>query len=166
CLRPTTRRRFTTTMRLLPTSMRCGGSARTRSQFSMVQTRRGLSRASVGGSSDPWLDRRSGVRLPLAPPPSFGRPAGVAGLGDVTWVGPRRVSPAVLVVVGETPIRQRDHAVEGAGAARVPQGLDANVLMVAGVVGFVQAVATPEFATDRVPQELHDFDPLLVADAV
>ena len=51
-------------------------------------------------------------------------------------------------------------------AARMPQGLDANVLVVAGVVCFVEAVAAAELGADRIPQELHDFDALFVADAV
>src|SRR5215467_5871459 len=79
---------------------------------------------------------------------------------------PRRISPAVLVVIGETLVGERDHAVQGSRAARMPQGLDANVLMVAGVVGFIQAVTATELGADCIPQELHDLDPLLVGDPV
>src|SRR6516162_7539411 len=96
---------------------------------------------------------------------SFGRRAGDPRMRDI-WVEPRRVSPAVLVVVGQAPVGERNHAVQASGAARMPQGLDANVLMVAGVVGFVEAVAAAELRSDRVPQELHDLDPLLVTDPV
>jgi hypothetical protein len=38
--------------------------------------------------------------------------------------------------------------------------------VVAGVVALVKLVPPAELGADRVPQELHDLDPLLVADAV
>src|SRR5215471_12228296 len=64
-------------------------------------------------------------------------------MDDVIRVEPRRVPPAVLVVIGEAAVGERNHAVQGSRAARMPQGLDANVLMVAGVVGFVQENTGP-----------------------
>src|ERR1043166_5206311 len=81
-------------------------------------------------------------------------------------VAPRRVPPAVLVVIGEARIGEPDHAVHGSGAARMPQRLDADVLVVARVVRLVEAMAARELGADRVPQELHQLDPLLVADPV
>src|SRR5580658_11246334 len=81
-------------------------------------------------------------------------------------VEPGRIGPAVLVVVGHAVLGEADHAVEGARRARVPHRLDADVLVVAGVVALVELVARAELGTDRVPQELHDLDALLVADAV
>src|SRR5215470_17728583 len=47
------------------------------------------------------------------------------------------------------------HPFERAACARVPHRLDANVLMVAGVVHLVKFMATTELGTDRVPEELH-----------
>src|SRR5262245_28054247 len=81
-------------------------------------------------------------------------------------VAPRRIPPAGLVVIGEAAIGERNHAVQGPRAARMPQRLDADVLVVAGVVGLIEPVAAGEFRADRVPQELHELDPLLVADPV
>src|SRR5262245_12913149 len=79
-------------------------------------------------------------------------------------IAPCRVGPAVLIVISKALLGERDHATQGARAARMPQRLDANVLVIAGIVGFVEAVAATELAADRVPQQLHDLDPLLVAD--
>src|SRR5215472_14197798 len=81
-------------------------------------------------------------------------------------IEPGRIGPAVLVVVGHAVLGQPDHAVERARGARVPHRLDADVLVVAGVVALVELVAGTELGADRVPQELHDLDALLVADAV
>src|SRR5262249_5437226 len=63
------------------------------------------------------------------------------------WVG-----PAVLVVVGHAVLGQPDHAIERARGARIPHRLDADVLVVAGVVALVELVAGAELGADRGPQ--------------
>src|SRR5438309_11454889 len=64
-------------------------------------------------------------------------------IGDVVGVEPGRIAPAVLVVIGQALLGQRDHAIERAGGARVPHRLDADVLVIAGVVHLVELVAAP-----------------------
>src|SRR5262249_11294426 len=80
-------------------------------------------------------------------------------------IEPSRIGPAVLVVVGHAVLGQPDHAVERTRGARVPHRLDADVLVVAGVVALVELVPGTELGADRVPQQLHDLDALLVAHA-
>src|SRR5215467_14929404 len=69
------------------------------------------------------------------------RDAGATGIGHVIRVEPGRSDPAILVVFGEALLGERDHAVERAGAACAPQRLDADVLVIAGVVPLVELVA-------------------------
>src|SRR5262245_2889246 len=87
-------------------------------------------------------------------------------LRHVLGVEPGRVAPTLLVVVGHALLGQRHHPVERARAARVPHALDADVLVVAGVVDLVELVAAAELGPDRVPQQLHDLDALAIAHAV
>src|SRR5436305_16688 len=85
---------------------------------------------------------------------------------DVVGVKPGGIAPAVFVVVRKTLLGQRDHAIEGAAGARAPQRLEADILVVAGVVHLVELVPAAKLRADRVPQELHYLDALLVIDAV
>src|SRR5581483_5347797 len=65
----------------------------------------------------------------------FGRaqPIRQPRIGNIARVEPRRIGPAVLVILGHTLLGERRHLVERAGAARIPQRLDADVLVIAGV---------------------------------
>src|SRR5437763_1737753 len=81
-------------------------------------------------------------------------------------VEPAVADPALLVIFGHAAIDERRHPVEIAVAPRPGQRLDADVLVVAGIVALVELVAAAELAADRVPQQLHDLDALLVIDAV
>src|SRR5262245_51501900 len=63
---------------------------------------------------------------------------------DIVRIDPGFVRPAMLVVAGEAGVGERDHAVEGARAAGVEEGLDADVLMVAGIIHLVELVASAE----------------------
>src|SRR4051795_336320 len=94
------------------------------------------------------------------------RDARATGIGNVVGIEPASADPAVLVIFGEALLRERDHAVERAGAARAPHCLDADVLVVAGVVSLVKLMTPAELGADRVPQKLHHLDALLVIDAV
>src|SRR5947207_4813813 len=76
------------------------------------------------------------------------------------------VLPAVLVVVGHAALGQRLHLLEPARSLCLVPRKEANQLMAAGVIHLVELVPRPELAADRVPQELHDLDALLVVDAV
>src|SRR5262245_28363549 len=89
-----------------------------------------------------------------------------SAIRHVIRIKPSRTDPAVLVVLSKALLRERDHAVERARGARVPHGVDADVLVVAGVVAFVELVTAAEFGADRVPEKLHDLDALLVIDAM
>src|SRR5437016_1964587 len=91
---------------------------------------------------------------------------GAAGVGDIIRIEPRSADPAVLVVFGEALLRERDHPIERARGARAPHRLDADVLVVAGVVPLVELMAPAELAADRIPEKLHHLDALLVVDAV
>ena len=51
-------------------------------------------------------------------------------------------------------------AVDGAGRRRDEERLDADVLVVAGVVALVELVAAAELAADGVPEQLHQLDAL------
>src|SRR5262249_31055375 len=73
-------------------------------------------------------------------------------IADVVRIDPGGVGPAVLVVIGEALIDEAYHLVERAAAARVPHRLDADVLVVAGIVHLVELVAAAELGADRVPQ--------------
>src|SRR4051794_30032703 len=53
-----------------------------------------------------------------------------AGMRDVVRIEPGRIGPAVLVVICHAFVGERDHAVERAGAPRIPQRLDADILVV------------------------------------
>src|SRR5262249_15421179 len=79
------------------------------------------------------------------------RDAGATGIGHVIRVEPGRSDPAILVVFGEALLGERDHAVERAGATCAPQRLDADVLVIAGVVPLVELVAAAKLGADRVP---------------
>src|SRR4030095_63630 len=94
------------------------------------------------------------------------RDAGNARIGDVIRIETGSVAPAVLVVIGQALLGEPDHAVERAARARVPHRLDADVLVVAGVVHLVELVAAAELGAHRVPKKLHHLDALLVTDAV
>src|SRR5213080_3433763 len=85
---------------------------------------------------------------------------------DVVGVKPGGIAPAVFVVVRKTLLGQRDHAIERAAGARAPQRLEADILVVAGVIHLVELVPAAELRANRVPQELHYLDALLVIDAV
>src|SRR4029450_1837222 len=91
---------------------------------------------------------------------------GEARKSDIIRIVPGRIAPAVLVVIGHAFVRQRDHAVKRAGGARVPHRRDADVLVISGIIHLVELVAAAELGADRVPQELHHLDALLVTDAV
>src|SRR5262249_23096904 len=96
-----------------------------------------------------------------------GRPTRwTSGCGATTRIEPSRIGPAGLVVIRHAGFGETDHLIECAGAAGVPHCLDANVLVVAGVVHLVQLVASAEFRADRVPEQLHDLDAFAIAHAV
>ena len=101
--------------------------------------------------------------MTITPPPCVPRQARI---GDIVRIKPGVVDPAVLVVVGHALLGERRHLVEMPVARALPQRLDADVLVVAGVVALVELVASAELGADRIPQELHHLDALLVVDAV
>src|SRR5437763_11132299 len=78
--------------------------------------------------------------------------AGHARIGHVVGIEPG-IAPAVLVVFGEARLRERGHAVERSGGARVPQRLNPDILVIAGVIHLVELVAAAELGADRVPQQ-------------
>src|SRR3954447_19619422 len=86
--------------------------------------------------------------------------------GNVRAVAVGGMLPAVLVVIGHAPLRERLHLLEGAGGLRVLQREDAHQLVAAGIVHLIELVARAELGADRIPQHLHDLDALLVIDAV
>src|SRR5215468_3348479 len=94
------------------------------------------------------------------------RNAGAAGIRHIIRIEPGSADPAVLVIFGEALLGERNHTVERARAARTPHRLDANVLVVAGVVPLIELMTPAELGADRIPQELHHLDALLVVDAV
>src|SRR3954465_16056428 len=99
--------------------------------------------------------------------PAAARPAlGLAEYGNVRAVAVGGMNPAVLVVIGHAPLRERLHLLEGAGGLRVLQREYTHQLVAAGVVHLVEFVTRAEFGTHRIPQHLHDLDALLVVDAV
>src|ERR1043166_9013908 len=67
-----------------------------------------------------------------------------ARIGDVVRVEPGVANPALLVVVGHAGLGERYHLVVGAGALGIEQRLDADVLVVAGVVDLIELVARAE----------------------
>src|SRR5215469_7911017 len=83
---------------------------------------------------------------------------------DIAAVAIGGMAPAVLVVIGHALIGERFHLLERAGALRLLQLEHADELMAAGIIHLVELVARAEFGADRVPQELHDLDALLVVD--
>src|SRR6202007_1199601 len=85
---------------------------------------------------------------------------------DIAAVAIGRMAPAILVVIGHALIGQRFHGFKRAGALRLLQLEHADELVAAGIVHLVQLVAGAEFGPDRIPEELHDLDALLVVDAV
>src|SRR5262249_37522088 len=92
--------------------------------------------------------------------------AGHGRIRDVIRVDPSGIAPTVLVVVGKALLGERAHALARTAGARVPQRLDADILVVTGVVHLVELVAAAELGADGVPQQLHHLDALFVADAV
>src|SRR3954454_20411011 len=121
------------------------------------------SRSSARGRSrsPPKSRRRSRARLL-----GGARGSRQAPVRNIVRADPGIAGPALLVIIGETLVGERDHPVIGARAARIEQRLDADVLVVAGVVDFVELVPAAELGPDRIPQELHDLDALAIADVV
>src|SRR5439155_21863878 len=85
-------------------------------------------RGGLGRAHDLWANRREGavhgiVRSLVAPAHySLGRVPGArpTGKGNVIRSNPCGVAPAILVVIAQTLLRQRNHAVKRAGSARIP----------------------------------------------
>jgi hypothetical protein len=76
--------------------------------------------------------------------------AGVA-VGLIFGVEPRVAGLAVLVIFRHALVDERRHLVQGPVAAGVGQGLDADILVVPGIIAFVKLVAAAEFSADRIP---------------
>src|SRR5262249_26274020 len=78
------------------------------------------------------------------------------GIGDVVGIEPGRIGPAVFVIFGHTLVGERQHLIERARGARIPQSLDTNILVIAGIVALIELVPPAEFSADRIPQQFHD----------
>ena len=76
------------------------------------------------------------------------------------------MAPAVLVVVRHAALGERHHLLERAGALRQLQREDAHQIGAAGIVHLVELVARAELGANRVPEQFHRLDALLVVDAV
>src|SRR5438552_1942281 len=74
-------------------------------------------------------------------------------------LAPRVLRPAVQAVIGQTLVHQPGALVENAGAAGEIHGVDANLLVIAGVVPLVEFVTSSKLGPDRVPYDLEEFDP-------
>src|SRR5690348_16976837 len=74
--------------------------------------------------------------------------AGATGIGHIIRIEPASAHPAVLVIFGKALLRERDHALERARGACAPHCLDANVLMIAGVVPLVELMTPAELGAD------------------
>src|SRR6516225_4452388 len=85
---------------------------------------------------------------------------------DIAAVAIGGMQPAVLVIIGHALLGERLHLLERAGTLRLLQLKDADQFVAAGIIHLIELVTRAEFAADRVPQELHDLDALLVIDAV
>src|ERR1019366_8531697 len=81
-------------------------------------------------------------------------------------IAPHIAGPAVGVVVGHALVDQRLHRRHVPPALCAGQRLGADVLPPAGVVALIQFVPAADLGADRVPQQLHDLDPLDILDAV
>src|SRR5438477_5060131 len=70
------------------------------------------------------------------------------GIGHIVRIEPSRIGPAVFVVFGHALVGERRHLLERAGRARIPQRLDADILVVAGVIALVKLMTSAEFGAD------------------
>src|SRR5437588_6855311 len=68
--------------------------------------------------------------------------------------------PSVQIVLGHAALGELLPAIVLAGGERAEQRVAADLLVAAGVVDLVELVPAAELGADRVPQELHELDPL------
>src|SRR5437762_9876418 len=73
---------------------------------------------------------------------------------------PSTVHPSIEVIVGEAFIDECEALIERASAAREAHGVDADLLVVAGVVSFIQLMTSSEFRANSVPEQLEQLDAL------
>src|SRR6185436_10114631 len=112
-----------------------------------TQVKKGICRRSIFGKTNPrcWsatLGHPDFSARPQAPRPRSSAAAGpalrLAEHGNVRAVAVGGMLPAVLVVIGHAPLRERLHVLEGAGGLRVLQREYAHQLVAAGVVHLVE----------------------------
>lgn len=77
-----------------------------------------------------------------------------------------RGGPAIEVVLGHALFGQGAHLLGASGMAGDVQGVEAALLVAAGVVDLVQFVARTEFGADRVPQQLEGLGAFFGVDAI
>src|SRR6266446_10078078 len=68
--------------------------------------------------------------------------------------------PPVQIVLGHAALGELLPAIVLAGGERAEERVAPDLLVAAGVVDLVELVPAAELGADRVPQELHDLDPL------
>src|SRR5579863_5062654 len=102
----------------------------------------------------------------LSPPDARGSLTRSAGqYAHVVGVDEVRRGPAVEVVFGHAGIGKGLPAFGLARVDRAEEGEAADLLVAAGIVDLVEFVARAELGADRIPQELHQLDPLDRSDA-
>src|ERR1700682_20219 len=69
------------------------------------------------------------------------------------------LGPAIQVVIRQTLVHEPGTLIENAGAAGEIHRVDANLLVIAGVVPLVEFVTPSKLGPDRVPHDLEEFDP-------
>src|SRR5258705_674131 len=77
---------------------------------------------------------------------------------DIVWIYEILRGPARQVVVAHACAYEILHRAEITGGSRCHQRFDAQVLVVASVVAFVEFVPSTEFRADRIPEKLEQFD--------
>src|SRR3984957_19335807 len=88
------------------------------------------------------------------------------GIGDVVRIEPRRARPAVFVVFRHALLGELRHVCKRTRRARIPKRLNTDILVITGIIALVEFMASAEFGADRIPQQLHHLDALLVVDAI
>ena len=80
---------------------------------------------------------------------------------DIGWSDQVGDRPAIHVVFSHGRFSKRLPFIGQAASVRIGKSLPANIFMVARVIHLVELVTGTELASNRVPQQLHQFHPLL-----
>src|SRR5579872_1604902 len=112
----------------------------------------------AGAKDSTYLDWTPALSRSLSKVPS--RVAGLSTICPLLVPEPGGIFPPVQTVIRHALIRERKTLVEDSALLRTGENIEANLLMVAGIIDFVEFVPGAEFRADGVPDQLEELDAL------